>query len=229
MTFPRPRLLSGEIMDIYVGKTKRKWSLHRNILCHHSTWFQKQVQNPAKKDDAKVELFDDDPKAFELLVKWLYQGKIDDVGNMHIDRKWDYAFACQQLYLLCEKIKLPQLKNHAIDQFRKGCYEARLVPGPEEMQPIYEKTPAGSPFRHLVSRIAARQIMDPDSESDASKYKECFRSNADFAVDVINAIKDGSGGRLFHDPTADKGCHFHEHYPGQCCHIQNSKEFARLD
>jgi len=219
----RLRLLSGGLMEIYVGKMKRKWSLHRNILCHHSTWFQKQVEGPAKKNDGKVELFDDDPKAFELLVKWLYQGKIDDVSDMHVEKKWDYAFACQQLYVLCEKIKLPQLKNYAIDQFRKGCYEAGLVPGPEEMKPIYEKTPRDSPFRKLVSRIAARQIMDPESESDASKYKECFQSNADFAVDVINAIKEGSGGKLFHDPTEEDGCHYHEHYPGQRCNNRHYK------
>ena len=205
-------------MDIYVGKIKRKWSLHRNVLCHHSTWFQKKVDDPIKKNDNYVELFDDDPKAFELVVKWMYQGKIDDVSRMHIDKKWDYAFACQQLYLLCEKIKLPQLKNLAIDQFRKGCYEAGLVPGPEEMKPVYDRTPPGSPFRRLVSNIAARQMMDPDSASDASKYRECLQGNADFAIDVINAIKVGSGGKLYQDPTEGDGCHYHEHRPGQRCH-----------
>ena len=38
---------------------------------------------------------EDDPRAFELLVKWLYQGEIDDVTHMPLDRKWDYADACQ--------------------------------------------------------------------------------------------------------------------------------------
>lgn len=142
-------------------------------------------------------MIEEDPGAFELLVKWLYQGKIDDVSAMPMDKKWDYADSCQKLYLLCTRIGLPQLKNFAIDQFRKGCNEAGLVPGPEEIKPIYDKTPPKSPFRSLVSKIAARQIMDPDSDRDASTYRSCFEGSPDFAVDVINAIRSGAGGKLF--------------------------------
>jgi hypothetical protein len=142
-------------------------------------------------------LIEEDSGAFELLVKWLYQGKIDDVSAMPMDKKWDYADSCQKLYLLCGRIRLPQLKNFAIDQFRKGCNEAGLVPGPEEIRPIYDKTPPKSPFRSLVSKIAARQIMDPDSDRDASTYRSCFEGSSDFAVDVINAIRSGAGGKLF--------------------------------
>ena len=213
----RPRLLSGPMMDIYVGKSKRHWSLHRNLLCHHSTYFQDNFGEEHKNKTGKLELLDQDPRAFELLVKWLYQGKIDDVSDMPMDKKWDYADACQKLYLLCDKINLPQLKNFAIDQFRKGCFEAGLVPGPEEMKPIYDNTPPSSPFRRLVSRIAARQIMDPDSQNDAGTYRMCFEGNSDFAIDVINAIREGAGGTLFPDPTGGGGCSYHEHANAQVC------------
>lgn len=213
----RDRLLSGPLMDIYVGESKRHWSLHRNLLCHHSTFFKDEVVEAGKPRGGKLELLDDDPRAFELLVKWLYQGKIDDVSGMPSEKKWDYADACQKLYILCDKIHLRQLKNFAIDQFRKGCFESGLVPGPEEMKPIYDKTPPSSPFRKLVSKIAARQIMDPDSQMDARTYQLCFDGNADFAVDVINAIRDGAGGKLFADPTEGNGCTYHEHDNGQTC------------
>lgn len=173
--------------------------------------------------DVSVELFDDDPRAFELLVKWLYQGKIDNVSDMPMDKKWDFADACQQLYVLCDKINLPQLKNLAMDQFRKGCNEAGLVPGPEEMKPIYDKTSPSSPFRKLVSKMAARQIMDPESESDASTYKQCFEGSPDFAIDVVNAIKAGAGGSLFQDPTEEDGCCYHEHALGQRCDSSSHK------
>lgn len=174
-------------------------------------------------------MVEDDPGAFELLVKWLYQGKIDDVSSMPMEKKWDYADACQKLYILCDKIQMSQLKNFAIDQFRKGCNEAGLVPGPEEMKPIYEKTPPLSPFRKLVSKIAARQIMDPDSENDASTYRECFESNPDFAVDVVNAIKDGTGGKLLDDPTEADFCAYHEHENGQNCKRPSKVTFATTD
>ncbi|EXJ54240.1 hypothetical protein A1O7_09577 [Cladophialophora yegresii CBS 114405] len=214
-------LLSGPILDIFVGPDGRHWSLHQNLLTHHARFFDETYAingAPKRIKDNKLDLRDEDPGAFELLVKWLYQGKIDDVSWMPKDVKWEYAFTCQKLYLLCDTIGLQELKNQAIDQFRRGCNEAGLVPGPEEMKPIYERTPPSSPFRKLVSKIAARQIMDPGSEKDATSYRECFAQSPDFAVDVINAIKEGSGGSLFDDPTEGNGCRYHEHDDGESCH-----------
>lgn len=213
----RSRLLSGSMVDVYVGASKRHWALHRNLLCHHSTFFKDRFDEEHNHKGGTLELLDDDPKAFELLVKWLYQGKIDDVSSMPMDRKWDYADSCQKLYVLCDKINLPQLKNFAIDQFRKGCSQAGLVPGPDEMKAIYDTTPRESPFRKLVSKIAARQIMDPESDPDVGAYKTCMERSPDFAIDVIDAIREGCGGKLFADPTEGDPCLYHEHENGRSC------------
>ncbi|KAL8986077.1 MAG: hypothetical protein Q9177_004264 [Variospora cf. flavescens] len=206
-------------MDLYVGQSRRHWCLHRDLLCYHTPFFQEKTAGNDKLKPSKIELLDEDPQAFELLVKWLYQGRLDDVSDMPMDKKWDYADTCQKLYILCDRINMPQLKDTAIDQFRKGCNETGLVPGPEEIKPIYDTTAPRSPIRRLLSRIAARQIMDPDSNSDASSYKLCFESSADFAIDVINAIRQGSGPRLFDDPTEGTGCCYHEHGTGQLCKV----------
>jgi hypothetical protein len=206
---------------VCVGPNQRQWSLHQNLLCHHSPFFDEGFTvNGEHKNvrDGKLELLEEDPSAFELLVKWLYQGKIEDVSWKPKDVKWDYAFTCQKLYLLSNTFGLPELKNLAIDQFRKGCHEARLVPGPEEMGPIYAKTPAHSPFRRLICKIAARQIMDPDTKRDAATYRSCFESSPDFAVDVINEIRESTGGFLFDDPTEGNSCRYHEHDGFDTCH-----------
>ena len=221
----RDSLLSGPLVDISVGsgEAKRNWSLHRNLLVYHSPFFASRFGEHAQNDSKgkghalTLDLQDDTPAAFELLVKWLYQGSIDDVSSLNNDKKWEYAFACQQLYALCERIGLTALKNVAIDQFRLGCHQAGLVPGPEEMVPVYENTPEGSPFRKLVARIAARQIMDPDQKRDATTYKQCIEKNPHFAIDVINAIRQGIGGQLLPDPTEDSGCEYHAHDDGHVC------------
>lgn len=165
-----------------------------------------------------MQLPEEDPEAFELLVKWLYQGRIEDVSQKSKEAKWDYAFACQKLYTLSVTIGLVELQNLAIDQFRKGCHESGLVPGPEEMIPIYQKTPPNAPFRKLVSKIAARQIMDPDNKCDANTYRQCFETSPDFAIDLINEIRHGTSGFLFDDPTEGNSCRFHEHEDGESCH-----------
>ncbi|KAL8952833.1 MAG: hypothetical protein Q9222_001268 [Ikaeria aurantiellina] len=206
-------------MDIYVGQKRRHWCLHQDLLCYHSPFFQGHAAMDTKSGTAKIELLEEDPQAFELLVKWIYQGKVDDVSDLPLDKKWDHAYACQKLYVLCDRIEMPQLKNIAIDQFRKGCYEAGLVPGPAEIRPVYDTTPRKSPIRKLLSQIVARQIMDPEADCDAGMYRMCFEANADFAIDVVNALKQGAGGKLFHDPTEETGCFYHEHATSQLCKV----------
>lgn len=204
-------------MDTYVGQKRRQWSLHRNLLSHHSSWFQTHIKHEIRLRGGRIDLLDDDPEAFDLLVKWLYRGEIDSVRDMPANKKWDYAFTCQQLYLLAEKVDLVELKDLAMDEFRRGCFEAGLVPGVEEMMPIYKHTAPSSPFRRLVSDIAARQLMDPYANRDAAHYRACFAANADFAVDVINAIAAGTGKLLLHDPTEASGCQYHDHAPERPC------------
>ncbi|RMY72695.1 hypothetical protein D0863_04332 [Hortaea werneckii] len=199
-------LLSGPLVDIYVGPDKRHWCLHRNLLCHHSTYFETEfegheVPKTMKADGQKLDLPDDDPIGFELLVKWLYQGQLENSLQGTDEQKYEHALACYKLYLLCEKFDMIKLKNLAMDLYRQGLHEAQLVPDADEINEIYRRAPVGSPFRRLMTNISARQIMDNGARKDAESYRKCFFDNADFAVDMINAIRSMSGGMLFEDPT----------------------------
>jgi hypothetical protein len=220
----RDRLLSGPMIDIYVGAAKRHWSLHRNLLCHHSELLEAELEGDGHDHQRKdtLELPEHDPSGFELLVKWLYQGKIDDVTDLaDAMQKYEYAVSCHKLYLLCDRLDMPQLKNVAMDQYRKGLHQAELVPDPNEINDIYRKSPLGSPFRKLMARIAARQIMDPHSQRNIETYRGCFDGNPDFAVDLVKAIRYGTGGLLFADPTElGNPCNYHDHEAGPNCYVK---------
>ncbi|KAF1936725.1 hypothetical protein EJ02DRAFT_358485 [Clathrospora elynae] len=220
----RDRLLSGPMIDVYVGAAKRRWSLHRNLLCHHSEALENELlgddSGHTRKD--RLDLPDHDPAGFELLVQWLYQGRLDDVADLpDASQQYDYAVRCHALYLLCARFDMAQLKNVAMDQYRRGLHQAELVPDADEIDAIYRNSPPGSPFRQLMTRIAARQIMDPASERDVETYRECFEHNADFAIDLVKAIRLGTGGMLFADPTAaGHECEYHDHEAGPNCPVQ---------
>jgi len=222
-------LLSGPLVDIYVGKEKRQWSVHRNLLCHYSSYFEAELignEVPKAKrpgDKQRLDLPDDDPKGFELFVKWLYQGQLEDVSELPEEGKYDYSVSCHKLYMLCDRFDLPSLKNLSINQYRQGLLEAQLVPDAEEINEIYRQSPKGSPFRKLMTQIAARQIMDPESDKDAESYRSCFENNPDFAVDMVNAIKVGTGGVLFNDPTEGAECEYHDHKDGKTCQIKDKR------
>lgn len=195
----RQRLLSGPTVNIFVGPQRRQWSVHRRLLCHHSSYFD----DHASSENDSCELPDEHPRGFELLVRWLYQGSIDNVSTLGDENeKYEYAVSCHKLWLLCHKFGLPELKDVALEQYRQGLCEAHLVPDAEEINEIYAQSPPGSPFRSLMTKIAARQIMDPEVDKDAESYRNCFEGNPDFAVDMVNAIRHMSGGMLFDDPTA---------------------------
>ncbi len=216
----RKRLLSGPTVDIYVGKERKQWSLHKNLLCHHSSYFETEFQGHEvpKNEHNTLELPHDDPRGFELLVKWLYQGHLDDVSHMTDEEKYDYAVACHKLYLLCDKFDMIHVKNLAMDAYRQNLHAAQLVPDAEEINEIYRQAPRGSPFRRLMTKIAARQIMDPGVDKDAETYRVCFDGNADFAVDMVNEIRSMSGGMLFDDPTKEEECErWHDHRDGSSC------------
>lgn len=223
----RKRLLSGPTVDIYVGPDRKHWSLHKNLLCHHSSYFETEFRGhevPKREDipqQNKLELPDDDPIGFELLVKWLYQGRLDgEDAEMTDEKRYDYAVACQKLYQLCDKFDILLLKNLAMDGYRANLNLAQLVPDAEEINEIYRSSPPDSAFRKLMARIAARQIMDPGTEKDAEAYRVCFDGSPDFAVEMVNAIRQMSGGGiLFDDPTAGENCgEWHDHRDGSTCY-----------
>ncbi|KAF2456153.1 hypothetical protein BDY21DRAFT_348053 [Lineolata rhizophorae] len=250
-------LVSGPVVDVYVGPLKRHWAVHRNLLRRHSDWLaaelpesdDENIINPTSKpeydgddeDDVpsptvlktppahtttttdatpnpnRLDLPADSPAGFELFVQWLYQGKLTDVSTLPLDRKYDHAVASHALYILCERLHIPSLMNAAMDQYRLALQQSQLVPDADEIADIVIIAPPGSPFRRLMARIAARQIMAPEEDRDAADYERAFEQAEGFAVEVVNAIRDGVGGKLLTDPTEGGGCEFHDHSEGPDC------------
>jgi hypothetical protein len=168
-----------------------------------------------------LELPGDDPSGFELLVKWLYQGVLEDSRHFSTDEaKYNHAVACHKLWLLCDKFEMYRLKNLCMDTYRRCLNESQLVPDADEINDIYRSSPVDSPFRTLMVKIAARQIMDPEVERDAEAYRKCFQDNADFAIQMVTAVRQMSGGILFNDPTHGDYCTYHDHNDISACPMQ---------
>lgn len=123
----RDRLLSGSMIDVLVGEEKRVFRVHRNLLCHQSEQLQSELEGDGKKRPDKLELGQYDPKGFELMVKWLYQGKLDDVSEFaDPNQKYEYAVNCYHLWRLADRFGLPQLQNGTIS-FLTNIYRRRAL------------------------------------------------------------------------------------------------------
>lgn len=75
---PRPalRLLrTGLFSDVTVKCGDRTWSLHKNILCSRSVWFEKALTGSF--EEAKtgvVEIRNFEPESVDWMVRYIYSG-----------------------------------------------------------------------------------------------------------------------------------------------------------
>jgi len=217
-------LLSGFMIDVYVGRRRKPWSLHHNLLSKHTDYFDLNshpcTNNPTS-GNSTCNLPDEDPKAFALLVHYLYQSQLPTSPTSYLDPLDLYARAQTylNLYHLSHLLSIPDLANEAIDSYRHHLHLAGLVPDAKEIGEIFRSCAPGSGMRELVVRIAARQVMDPGVEGRVEGYQDVFqgKEGAEFAVQLVKAIRKGSGGVLLEDPTADRGCEFHLHEENEMC------------
>lgn len=120
------------------------------------------------------------------------------------------------------------LKNAPINCYRQNLHAAMLIPDVEELNQIYQSSPAGSPPLLLVTRIAARQIMHPAidhvtgdiADKTEESYRRCIESNADFAIDLIKAMRIMSGGIVLENLTIGNPYSFRDHSDGNSCRAQ---------
>ena len=102
------------MIDIYVGEAKRHWSLHRNLLYHHSEVLEHELQGDEEKKPDRLDLPEYDPAGFELLVKWLYQ-----VNLLLSKTTYESNFARENLMMF--QILLPLTKSTNTQRAATNC------------------------------------------------------------------------------------------------------------
>jgi hypothetical protein len=73
LTIVKNRLLSHDMVDIYVGQENTKWILHEKLLCYRSKFFRNIFHSKENKN-RQFGLPDEEDEPFRLFVGWLYSG-----------------------------------------------------------------------------------------------------------------------------------------------------------
>ena len=63
------------MVDIYVGRDRHHYKVHKDILCKKLNYFQVKFSEEGASDS--TELPDATPEAFHLLVKWVYGADLE--------------------------------------------------------------------------------------------------------------------------------------------------------
>jgi hypothetical protein len=69
---------TSEIVTVLVGPKRKRFHLHRDLICQRSPFMEKCLSKNRFSEGEKNELYlpEDDPKAFAIVVDWIYRAKL---------------------------------------------------------------------------------------------------------------------------------------------------------
>ncbi|KAL1961769.1 hypothetical protein VTN77DRAFT_1056 [Rasamsonia byssochlamydoides] len=156
-----------ELIDVVVGENAAPWSIHKKLLCTHSSFFEVAINSLFREGrEKKVVLKDEANEVFSLFVQWIYSGSFtttslplllrayvlgDKLGSHRFQVfAFDkiYAMNASRCYFTPEQAvwvaenTLPDsmLRNFTMDAIAIGLVNNTLIPSKEDWQlmaPIY--------------------------------------------------------------------------------------------
>lgn len=207
-----------------VGTPSKKYRLHKNLLCHHSTFFDATFNGEFKEwKDGELRLPEDEVRAFDTFVNWLYRGSLPPHGP---HRSPDSALDDLSLYAMAEKWFIPTLQDAVCDQFRTR-YIGDVCPLPYFFDHLYSET---SPSCKLRQYFVKKFVMYASSaQKEPARVTKALEQNADFALDVaketFSSLNLGGFGsqQIFKNPENLPLCDFHAHGMEKPCHSAQLK------
>ncbi len=164
---------------VKVGKEKREFGVHKELICSLSPYFTALCSErwSASCKSNEVELLSEEPKVFEFFVQWLYSRKLDDESKT---KNMPSLVSLVKLHILADKYGILQLKNDTIDklvQKRLGKKEDwtdwywdgnRLLRGSKTVLIVEKLLPAGSALRRLFVDFIAWSPLEKLKEEGPS-------------------------------------------------------------
>ncbi|KFY63698.1 hypothetical protein V496_03765 [Pseudogymnoascus sp. VKM F-4515 (FW-2607)] len=119
-----------QIATIILGEEKKEWKIPTDLLCFHSDYFRSALKGGFAETKAKrVELLDQKPAAFELVVEWLYTHVVGArLPYESYDEQDTRLGKLLDTWLLAEYLQMPRLRNIIIRSMSDQVTEKDYVP-----------------------------------------------------------------------------------------------------
>jgi BTB/POZ domain len=161
------RYVAGDAVTILVGPKRKRYIVHKDLICEKSEYFAKAFNENCFKEGIEKEMYlpEDEPDAFDLFIRWLYNSRLDckafcvegkSSAEIHAPR-WALMSTLISLYILTDKVCLEELKNTVMDNFKDIAKTHKF--SPFAIIRIYAKGPSGSPLRRLAARKCKHDIQ----------------------------------------------------------------------
>ena len=194
------------MVNVYIGPKRKKYHLHKDLLCNRSTFFENALIGGFKEEEeCALCLPDDDVGAFVLFVQWIYGAPLTKATSVETVR------TLLALYVMAEKFCMEVLKNCAMDLIRPFYGPLGKLPPAEHIAYVYSNTPDSSPMRRFITNLVTYDLFSARVEMPLDVL-DLMRKGGDFAADFALATLQNPG-----DPSGGKKCAWHEHISTKPC------------
>lgn len=217
------------MVNIYVGKGENEehFTVHKEALCNKISYFEAMFKvefEEARTNTGRCP--EDDPKAFDLLFGWVYDGSLrplfcvkqplgEDDTNNGANPLWEP----EMLYALADKLCIPELMDPIMDVLKQSESSHKVAPPAEIIGRCYgssSRTPAGSAIRKYLACWCAFLITriwkKGDSQEEPEGLRELSRvmvENPELNMEVVRILNKYVG-RVPYPPHIPD-CEFHTH------------------
>ncbi|KAI4745260.1 hypothetical protein E4T50_04371 [Aureobasidium sp. EXF-12298] len=199
------------LVTLIVGKEKKAYTLHKDLLCFNSDYFRAAFNGSFKEAaERKLELPGVDKDVFEAAQLWFY------TRNLQLPTDNTYNFLVD-LWIFADQHQIPLLQNQIMDRIFAKCLQSNIF-NPAVVPTVYAQTTTGSSLRKAVIEILAWTTR---IESEPGAFLSGLATdwtNESF-IDLVIAINQSRLSKTvkFPDlPKRDK-CFFHVHGKDEHC------------
>ncbi|TGO15884.1 hypothetical protein BTUL_0034g00050 [Botrytis tulipae] len=179
-----PKRTLNETVILYVGPKRKKYIVHKKVLCGQSEFFNAGF-NKGSEEAANGEMYlpEDDPATCADLIEYFYRGTLP-----YADKTTTRPM--QELYCLAEKIRMPILMDKLMDAIMLAHKEKNNFDfGADRTRNIYENTHSTSKLRLYASAMLAFNIhYDFNSKVDFGLYLPLSQTCPELFADVFRII-----------------------------------------
>jgi hypothetical protein len=225
------RSLGEDVVTLYVGAKRKKFQVHKKLLCDRSS-FQKAFSGDSNFKEATegiMHLPEDDPATFDRIINWLYRDQLPVYLEKAEDRHpRSFHRSLIDMFLFAEKHCINVLANRAMDLMQDINLKVNTIPDLEEIRHVYSNSHDKSKLRLYVAAAACYLFsfgIDINyqrklNRSDSKLAREIPDYGADF-IQVQYELEFMLPEKPRVDPRKRSGkngidpCYFHTHSNGE--------------
>jgi hypothetical protein len=152
------RSLGEDIVILYVGPKRKKYHVHKKLLCDRSSLFQKTFSSNSNFKEATegiMYLPQDDPETFDRIINWLYRDQLPACPEKVKNRQpISFHRSLIDMFLFAEKHCINVLANRVMDLMQDIRLKENTVPNVEEIRHVYSNSYEKSKLRLFVAAAA---------------------------------------------------------------------------